>query len=88
MKDYKTRIVDNILKEKLESKGAVVIEGPKWCGKTTTANVRKPLIFKGFLFWHILLIPGLQSIKFYIRKVISRKQFSMRVATADFRSYK
>lgn len=37
MKDYKTRIVDNILKEKLESKGAVVIEGPKWCGKTTTA---------------------------------------------------
>lgn len=37
MKDYKTRIVDNILKEKLDSKGAVVIEGPKWCGKTTTA---------------------------------------------------
>ena len=37
MKEYKTRIVDNILKEKLEAKGAVVIEGPKWCGKTTTA---------------------------------------------------
>ena len=26
-----------MLKDKLESKGAVVIEGPKWCGKTTTA---------------------------------------------------
>ena len=37
MKDYKARIVDDMLKEKLESKGAVVIEGPKWCGKTTTA---------------------------------------------------
>ena len=37
MKEYKARIVDNILKEKLEAKGAVVIEGPKWCGKTTTA---------------------------------------------------
>lgn len=37
MKDYKSRIVDSILKEKLEAKGAVVIEGPKWCGKTTTA---------------------------------------------------
>lgn len=37
MKEYKARIVDNMLKEKLEVKGAVVIEGPKWCGKTTTA---------------------------------------------------
>lgn len=37
MKDYKSRIVDSILNEKLEAKGAVVIEGPKWCGKTTTA---------------------------------------------------
>ncbi len=38
MKEYKQRIVDNILKRKLEGKGAVVIEGPKWCGKTTTAE--------------------------------------------------
>ncbi len=37
MKEYKPRIVDDILKDKLEAKGAVVIEGPKWCGKTTTA---------------------------------------------------
>ena len=37
MKAYKARIVDDMLKDKLESKGAVVIEGPKWCGKTTTA---------------------------------------------------
>ncbi len=37
MRKYKARIVDDILKDKLEAKGAVVIEGPKWCGKTTTA---------------------------------------------------
>ena len=31
-------MVDAILQEKLEGKGAVLIEGPKWCGKTTTAE--------------------------------------------------
>jgi len=38
MKDYKNRIVDRILQEKLEAMGAVLIEGPKACGKTTTAE--------------------------------------------------
>ncbi len=38
MKNYKTRIADWLLKEKLEIMGAVLIEGPKWCGKTTTAE--------------------------------------------------
>ena len=38
MKIYKKRIADEILKRKLEGKGAVLIEGPKWCGKTTTAE--------------------------------------------------
>lgn len=38
MKEYKSRIADKILKNKLLSKGAVLIEGPKWCGKTTTAE--------------------------------------------------
>ena len=38
MKKYKKRIADEILKKKLEGKGAVLIEGPKWCGKTTTAE--------------------------------------------------
>ena len=37
MADYKARIVDAILQKRLESKGAVLIEGSKWCGKTTTA---------------------------------------------------
>lgn len=35
---YKPRIADRILTRKLAGKGAVLIEGPKWCGKTTTAR--------------------------------------------------
>lgn len=38
MKEYNYRIVDSLLQDKLEAKGAVLIEGPKWCGKTTTAS--------------------------------------------------
>ena len=38
MKKYRKRIADDILARKLEGKGAVLIEGPKWCGKTTTAE--------------------------------------------------
>ena len=38
MKIYRKRIADEILKRKLEGKGVVLIEGPKWCGKTTTAE--------------------------------------------------
>ncbi len=38
MKKYRKRIADDILKRKLEGKGAILIEGPKWCGKTTTAE--------------------------------------------------
>ena len=36
--EYKHRIADSVLAKKLASKGAVLIEGPKWCGKTTTAE--------------------------------------------------
>ena len=35
---YIPRVVDELLKLHLESSGAVLIEGPKWCGKTTTAK--------------------------------------------------
>lgn len=37
-KKYKMRIADGVLKKRLLGKGAVLIEGPKWCGKTTTAE--------------------------------------------------
>lgn len=38
MAKYKHRIADKLLERKLAGKGAVLIEGPKWCGKTTTAE--------------------------------------------------
>ena len=37
-KFYKKRIADGLLQRKLAGKGAVLIEGAKWCGKTTTAE--------------------------------------------------
>ena len=36
--EYKTRIADELLKDKLDTFGAVLIIGPKGCGKTTTAK--------------------------------------------------
>ena len=38
MKEYKRRIADQMLTDKLESSGAVLVEGPKYCGKTTLAK--------------------------------------------------
>lgn len=35
---YRKRVTDSLLSEKLEAGGAVLIEGPKACGKTTTAE--------------------------------------------------
>lgn len=35
---YMSRIADGTLRDYLEAFGAVLIEGPKWCGKTTTAE--------------------------------------------------
>lgn len=46
MENYKNRIVDDILKKKLKGKGAVLIQGPKWCGKTTTAEqISKSILY-------------------------------------------
>ena len=36
--EYKSRIADALLQRKLRGKGAVLIQGAKWCGKTTTAE--------------------------------------------------
>ncbi len=46
MKTYYKRICDQILIDKLGAKGAVLIKGAKWCGKTTTAeNIAKSVIY-------------------------------------------
>lgn len=38
MKDYWPRLADKQLEKRLQAKGAVLIQGPKWCGKTETAK--------------------------------------------------
>ena len=38
VKQYRKRIADHLLVRKLAGKGAVLLEGAKWCGKTTTAE--------------------------------------------------
>lgn len=38
IKKYRPRIADRILEHKLKGKGAILLEGAKWCGKTTTAE--------------------------------------------------
>ena len=45
-KEYMNRICDQVLQDKLEAKGAVLIKGAKWCGKTTTAeHVARSVIY-------------------------------------------
>lgn len=36
--EYRPRIIDGVIQQRLKSAGALLIEGPKWCGKTTTAE--------------------------------------------------
>ena len=38
MKKYLPRVSDEIIQKYLKSQGAILIEGPKWCGKTTSAK--------------------------------------------------
>ena len=45
---YSKRIADVILAERLEGAGAVLVEGAKWCGKTTTCEqVAKSVLYMG-----------------------------------------
>ena len=45
---YSKRIADDILKERLEGAGAVLVEGAKWCGKTTTCEqIAKSVLYMG-----------------------------------------
>ena len=44
--NYKSRVYDDILAKMMGTIGAVLIEGPKWCGKTATGmNVANSVIF-------------------------------------------
>ena len=44
--NYLPRVADTVLRDKLDAMGAVLIEGPKWCGKTTTAEQQASSVLK------------------------------------------
>jgi len=44
--NYYKRTADTLLQDMLDAFGAVLIEGPKWCGKTTTATQLAKSIIK------------------------------------------
>ena len=44
--NYLRRIADKTLELRLEAFGAVQIAGPKWCGKTTTAEQHAASVIK------------------------------------------
>ena len=44
--EYLNRIADSELQLRLEAFGAVQIRGPKWCGKTTTAERQAASVIK------------------------------------------
>ena len=44
--EYLPRIIDEELEEYLEMIGAILIEGPKWCGKTTTGMQHSKSVVK------------------------------------------
>ena len=56
MKKYIPRLIETAIKDQMRAAGCVVIEGPKWCGKSTTAErfaktvvkLRNPLVFKKY----------------------------------------
>ena len=44
--EYRKRLADEVLKDKLEASGAVLVEGAKWCGKTTTSKqIAKSILY-------------------------------------------
>ena len=45
MTSYKPRVVDEAIANRLRNKGAILVEGAKWCGKTTTCEQHVASIF-------------------------------------------
>jgi predicted AAA+ superfamily ATPase len=56
MRKYIPRLIEATIADQMRAAGCVVIEGPKWCGKSTTAErfaktlvkLRNPIVFKKY----------------------------------------
>ena len=95
MEGYKRRIMDTLLEKKLQAKGAVLIEWPKWCGKTTTAEeiaaskiMLSPHILLSYfhlkdtchIFHHVLLSGSFNALCDYRPTLSSRNVRGQRLA--------
>lgn len=69
MSEYKKRIADKMLTARLRRKGAVLIEGPKWCGKTTTAEQQAASIL--YMADPIRRQQNLQAAKLNVQQLLS-----------------
>lgn len=68
LRKYRKRVVDSLLADKLEAIGAVLIEGPKACGKTTTAEQQA----KSFLYMEDpdIMVQNLQLAQTNIKRLL------------------
>ena len=56
MQEYLPRLIEKTIEKQLRAMGGIVVEGPKWCGKSTTAKrfaktvveLQKPQVFKRY----------------------------------------
>jgi predicted AAA+ superfamily ATPase len=56
MKQYQERLIEKTIQRQMEAIGAIVLEGPKWCGKSTTAarfaktvvKLQNPITYKQY----------------------------------------
>lgn len=69
MSTYKPRIADAMLAARLRRKGAILIEGPKWCGKTTTAEQQAASIL--YMADPMRLQQNLQAAKLNVQQLLA-----------------
>lgn len=69
MAKYKQRIADRILERKVLGKGAVLIEGPKWCGKTTTAEQQAASVL--YMADPVRMQQNLQAAKLNVQQILT-----------------
>ena len=69
MSAYKPRIADAMLAARLRRKGAILIEGPKWCGKTTTAEQQAASVL--YMADPVRMQQNLQAAKLNVQQILT-----------------
>lgn len=69
MSAYRSRIADAMLASRLRRKGAILIEGPKWCGKTTTAEQQAASVL--YMADPVRMQQNLQAAKLNVQQLLA-----------------